>query len=190
MRKLIVSTYATADGRVENLQEWASPWNAPEIAEYHADLLADSDALLVGRTTYQVFAMIWPPRVDEEPYAAKIQSMAKYVASTTLAASDVTWENSQLLDGVGVGDDGDVADAVAKLKAEEGGDIVVYGGPTLIHALLEADLVDEYRILVHPTLLGKGRGVFRDGAAPVALELADTTVVPPGVAILTYRPAR
>ena len=183
MRKLIVSSYATADGRVENLQEWVSPWNAPEIAKYHADLLADSDALLVGKTTYQVFAMIWPPRVDEEPYAAKIQSMAKYVASTTLAASDVTWENSQLLDG-------DVADAVAKLKAEDGGDIVVYGGPTLIHTLLEAGLVDEYRIMVHPTLLGKGRGVFRDGAAPVALELADTTVVPPGVAILTYRPAR
>lgn len=182
MRKLIVSSYATADGRVENLQEWVTPWNAPEIAAYHADLLADSDALLVGKTTYQVFAMIWPPRVDQEPYAAKIHSMPKYVASTTLAASDLTWENSQLLDG-------DVAEAVAKLKAEDGGDIVAYGGPTLIHALLENGLVDEYRIMVHPTLLGKGRGVFREGAAPVALELAESTVIAPGVAVLTFRTA-
>lgn len=180
MRKLIVSTYATADGRVENLQEWSSPWNAPAIAGYHADLLADSDALVLGRTTYQVFAMIWPPRVDEEPYAAKIQSMAKYVASTTLAATEVAWENSRLLDG-------DAAEAVAKLKAQDGGDIVVYGGPTLVHTLLEAGLVDEYRILVHPTLLGKGRGLFRDGAAPVSLELAEAAVVVPGVAVLTYR---
>ena len=183
MRKLIVSTYATADGKVEDLQEWVSPWNAAEIARYHTDLLATSDALLLGRTTYQVFGMIWPPRAGQEPYADKINSMAKHVVSTTLAASDLGWENSHLIGG-------DVAEAVAKLKAQDGQDIVVYGGPALIHALLENNLVDEYRIMVHPTLLGKGRGLLRDGAAPVSLELADTTVVPPGVVILTYRPAR
>lgn len=187
MRKLIVSIYATADGKVDDLQEWVSPWNAPEIAEYHAGLLANSDALLMGKTTYQVFAMIWPPRAGEEPYAAKINSMAKYVASSTLAASDLAWDNSYLLDGAG---GGRVAEAVAKLKAQDGGDIVVYGGPALIHALLENGLVDEYRIMVHPTLLGRGRGVFRAGAARADLELADTSEVCSGVVVLTYRPAR
>lgn len=182
MRKLIVSTYATADGKVENLQEWVSPWNSPEISAYHADLLSNSDALLLGRTTYQVFAMIWPPRAGQEPYGDKINAMAKYVVSTTLAASDLGWENAHLVGG-------DVADAVAKLKAQDGQDIVVYGGPSLIHALLEQGLVDEYRIMVHPVLLGKGRGVFRDGAPRVDLELVDTSVVSPAV-VLTYRPAR
>jgi dihydrofolate reductase len=181
MRKLIVSTYATADGKVNDLQEWVTPWNAPEIAAYHADLLANSDALLLGRTTYQVFAMIWPPRAGQEPYADKMNAMVKHVASTTLAASELGWDNAHLIDG-------DVAEAVAKLKAQDGHDIVVYGGPALIDALLEHDLVDEYRIMLHPVLLGKGRGLVRDGAPRVNLELLGTAVIPPGVAVLTYRP--
>jgi dihydrofolate reductase len=183
MRKLIVSTYATADGKVNDLQEWVTPWNAPEICAYHFDLLANSDALLLGRTTYQVFAMIWPPRAGQEPYADKINAMVKHVASSTLAASDLGWENAQLLDG-------ELVEAVAKLKAQDGQDIVVYGGPALIDVLLENDLVDEYRVMYHPVLLGKGRGLVRDGGARVNLELAGTAVIPPDVAVLTYRPVR
>jgi hypothetical protein len=107
--------------------------------------------------------------------------MAKYVASNTL--SDLAWENSHLIDG-------DVAEGIAKLKQQPGQDLVMYGCHDLMHNLLEHDLIDEYRILVHPVLLGKGRNFLEDGAERVDLVLVDTTVIPPGVTILTYPPMR
>jgi dihydrofolate reductase len=179
MRKVIVSTYATLDGRVEELQDWALPYDDDATARYHADLLANSDGLLLGGKTYELFAAIWPPRAGKIPYVDKINSMPKYVASTTL--KDLEWENSHLIDG-------DAAAGVAKLKEQDGQDLVVYGGQDFTHSLLDHDLVDEYRILVAPVLFGKGRRLHDDGARRVNLELVDTTVMPPGVAILTYRP--
>ncbi|MEU4746666.1 dihydrofolate reductase family protein, partial [Actinosynnema sp. NPDC023658] len=107
--------------------------------------------------------------------------MAKHVASTTL--TELEWENSHLITG-------DVAEGVAKLKEQPGGDLVVYGGRGLTQTLLDHDLVDEYRVMLHPVLLGKGRTIFEDGARRVDLELVDTTVIPPGVVVLTYRPVR
>jgi dihydrofolate reductase len=180
MRKVIASTYVTLDGRVDELQEWAAPYDSDAVAKYHSDLLANSDGLLLGRKTYEIFAAIWPPRSGKLPYGDKINSMAKYVASTTLR--DLEWENSHLIEG-------DVVEGVAKLKQQPGQDLVVYGGRALTHSLQEHDLIDEYRIMVHPVLLGKGRSFFKDGPQRVNLELVDTTVIPPGVAILTYVPA-
>jgi dihydrofolate reductase len=181
MRKVIASTYVTLDGRVDELQEWAAPYDSDAVAKYHSDLLANSDGLLLGRKTYEIFAAIWPPRSGKLPYGDKINSMAKYVASTTLR--DLEWENSHLIEG-------DVAEGVAKLKQQPGQDLVVYGGRALTRSLQEHDLIDEYRIMVHPVLLGKGRSLFKDGAQRVNLDLVDTTVIPPGVAILTYQPVR
>ena len=157
MRKLIVSTYATLDGRVDELQDWVIPYNDDASVVYHTELLKNSDGLLLGRKTYEVFATIWPPRSGELPYVDKINSMTKHVASTTL--KDLEWENSHLIDG-------DVVDGVAKLKQQPGQDLVMYGCHDLMHKLLEHDLIDEYRILVHPVLLGKGRSLFADGARP------------------------
>jgi dihydrofolate reductase len=107
--------------------------------------------------------------------------MAKHVASTTL--TDLQWENSHLIEG-------DVADGVVKLKQQPGQDLVMYGCRNLMHTLLGNNLIDEYRILLHPVLLGKGRNFLNDGAKRVDLDLVDTTVIPPGIAILTYQPAR
>ena len=107
--------------------------------------------------------------------------MAKHVASTTLTG--LQWQNSHLIEG-------DVAGGVAKLKQQPGQDLVMYGGQDLMHTLLEHDLIDEYRILVHPVLLGKGRNFLNHGAKRVNLDLVDTTVIPPGIAILTYQPAQ
>jgi dihydrofolate reductase len=107
--------------------------------------------------------------------------MAKYVASTTLR--ELEWENSHLIEG-------DVGEGMAKLKQQPGQDLVVSAGRALTHSLQEDDLIDEYRILVHSVLLGKGRSLFKDGAQQVNLDLVDTTVIPPGVAILTYQPVR
>jgi dihydrofolate reductase len=181
MRKVIASTYATLDGRVDELRDWALPYDDDAAARYHTDLLANSDGLLLGRKTYEIFAAIWPSRSGKLPYADKLNSMAKHVASTTLR--NLEWENSHLIDG-------DAAEGVAKLKQQAGQDLVMYGGRGLTHSLLEHDLIDEYRILVHPVLLGKGRSLFKDGAQRVNLDLVDTTVIPPGVAILTYQPVR
>jgi len=181
MRKVIVSTYATLDARVDELQDWVVPYNDAGVAKYHTDLLMNSDGLLLGRKTYEVFAAIWPPRSGEFPYIDKINSMAKYVASTTLR--NLKWENSHLIEG-------DVAQGVAKLKQQPGQNLVMYGCYNLMHSLLEHDLIDEYRILVHPVLLGRGRSFLKDGAERVNLDLVDTTVIPGGVAILTYQPVR
>jgi dihydrofolate reductase len=181
MRKVIASTYVTLDGRVDDPQEWVVPYDDEELVKYHTDLVMNSDGLLLGRNTYEIFAAIWPARSGEFPYVDKLNAMAKYVASTTL--KDPKWENSHPIQG-------DAAAAVAELKEQRGQDLIVYGGLDLVHSLLEHDLIDEYRILVQPVLLGKGRSLFKDGAERLNLDLVDTTVIPPGVAVLTYQPQR
>ena len=179
MRKVIVSTYVTLDGKVDGVRDWAIPYNDDGAVKYHTDLLRNSDGLLLGRNTYELFAVIWPARSGEFAYVDKINSMAKYVASTTLDGLD--WENSHLIEG-------DLADGVAKLKQQPGQDLIAYGGPGLVDSLLEHDLVDEYRMLVQPVLFGNGRSFLEDGAERVDLELVDSTVMESGVAVLTYRP--
>lgn len=181
MRKVIVSTYATLDGRVDELHEWTIPYNGDAAVDYHTELLERSDGLLLGRRTYEIFAALWPAKAGELPYIDKMNGMAKYVASTTL--KDLRWNNSHLIEG-------DVAQGVAELKRQPGQDLVLYGGRDLMHCLLDHDLIDEYRILVHPVLLGKGRTFTDDRAKRVNLNLVDTAALASGVAVLTYQPVR
>jgi dihydrofolate reductase len=181
MRKVIVSTYMTLDGRVDETRDWVIPYNSDAAVKYHTDLLAGSDGLLLGRKTYEIFAAIWPPLKGQLGYVDKLNSMAKYVASTTL--TDLAWENSHLIDG-------DVADGVAKLKEQPGQDLVLYGCRDLMHSLMKNDLIDEYRLLVHPVLLARGRGFLQDGSDQLNLDLVDTAVMPGGVTVQTYRPVR
>jgi dihydrofolate reductase len=179
MRKLIVSTNVTLDGRVDEVREWALPYDDAESVRYHTDLLGHADGLLLGRGTYEFFAALFPSRAGEFPYVDQINRMAKYVASTTL--TDLEWENSHPIEG-------DVPEAVARLKQGPGRDLVMYGCRDLMHSLLAHDLIDEYRLWVYPVVLGRGRSLFEDGVERRALDLLDATVVPPGVAVLTYRP--
>lgn len=180
MRKLIGSTYATLDGRVDDVQHWTIPYDSESAVEYHDDLLKDADGLLLGRRTYEIFSAIWPVRAGELAYVDRMNAMTKHVASTTL--TDLEWENSRLIEG-------DVAEEVAELKRGPGQDLVVYGGRDLVATLLEHRLVDEYRVLVHPVLLRTGRTILPDGGDRLNLRLVDTTVIAPGVAVLVYRPA-
>jgi dihydrofolate reductase len=177
MRKVIVSTYVTLDGRVDELRDWVVPYNDDKAARYHTDLVMKSDGLLLGRKTYELFAAIWPSRSGESPYIDRFNSMAKYVASTTL--KEPKWKNSQRIEG-------DVPEAVAKLKKQPGKDLIMYGCHDLMHSLLKHDLIDEYRIWVHPVVLGKGRTFLEEGVKRMALDLVDTTVISRGVAVLTY----
>jgi dihydrofolate reductase len=176
MRKVIVSNNVTLDGRVDEVRDWALPGDNADFVKHHTELLSHSDGLLLGRRTYEFFAAVWPSRSGEFP--DRMNSIAKYVASTTLEAPE--WENTHLIEG-------DVPEAVARLKEQPGQDLVVYGSHDLTHSLLEHDLIDEYQLWVYPVVLGSGRSFFEDGVGRIALDLVDTTVIPPGVAILTYR---
>ena len=140
----------------------------PGQAKYKLDEVLAAEALLLGRVTYEGFAAAWPSRTNEAGFADKMNSMPKHVVSSTL--DELEWQNSTVVRG-------DVADEVSKLKHEDGGDILVVGSRTLVHGLVKHDLVDEYRLMVFPIILGSGRRLFPDDAADtIRLKLVDSKV--------------
>jgi dihydrofolate reductase len=149
-----------------------------EGEKFKLDETMASEALLLGRVTYEGFAAAWPSREGE--FADKFNTMPKYVVSSTLGEPD--WNNSRVLKG-------DLPTEVAELRAEHDGDIVVHGSAQLVQALLEHDLVDELRLMVFPVVLGSGKRLFGDTSDKKPLRLADSKTVGDGVAILTYHPA-
>src|SRR5688572_4922407 len=146
--------------------------------KFKLDETLSSEALLLGRATYEGFAAAWPSREGE--FADKFNTMPKYVVSSTLEAPE--WNNTTVLEG-------DVAAEAARLKRELDGDIVVHGSAQLVQTLLEHDLVDELRLMVFPVVLGSGKRVFGETSDKKPLRLIDSKVVGDGVAILVYRPA-
>jgi dihydrofolate reductase len=188
MRKLSVSTLVTLDGVVQDpggfgeTKEggWASSYFDDEAAQLAYEHVLASDVFLLGRETYELFKKYWT-QVHEGDYAARINSIPKLVASRTLH-EPLEW-NATLIDG-------NVAEAVAKLKRDDGSEILMYGSPTLMRTLAAHDLVDEYRFWVHPIILGSGKRLFTDGFDKSSLELVDVKSLSTGVVILTYRPAR
>jgi dihydrofolate reductase len=186
MGKLIVTEFITADGVIDSPGEggWAFKFDRGEDGnKYKIDELEAAGAQLLGRITYQGFAQAWPS-MDTDPFGKKMNSMPKYVVSTTLTAAEATWENSTVISA-------DVADAVAKLKQQLAGDILVAGSGNLVRTLGENDLVDEYRLMTFPIVLGTGKRLFTEGFPRTDLRLVDFKPVgPDGVVILTYAPAR
>jgi dihydrofolate reductase len=146
--------------------------------KFKLDETLSSEALLLGRVTYEGFAKAWPSREGE--FADKFNSMPKYVVSSTLEEPE--WNNSTVLKG-------DVAEEVAKLKQEHDGEIVVHGSPGLVQTLLEHDLVDELRLMVFPVVLGTGKRLFGETSDKKPLRLVDSKVVGDGVVILVFQPA-
>jgi dihydrofolate reductase len=181
MRAVVASTYVSLDGVFEG-PAWSAPYWSDEAQRLARDQLWASDALLLGRTTYEEFASAWPTEEHikaEGEFAERMNSYPKYVASTSLG-EPLEWNNSHLLKG-------DVADAVARLKEEPGEDILMYSSVTLMRTLMGQDLVDRYRIWVHPLVLGRGARLFEEGAAKTKLELVDTTSLPNGIVVLDYQ---
>ncbi|MEX2465215.1 MAG: dihydrofolate reductase family protein [Gaiellaceae bacterium] len=146
--------------------------------KFKLDEALSSEALLLGRVTYEGFAAAWPSREGE--FADKFNTMPKYVVSSTLEEPE--WNNSTVLKG-------DVAGEVAKLRQEQDGDIMVHGSPRLVQTLVEHDLVDEFRLMVFPVVLGSGKRLFGETTDKKPLRLVDSKVVGDGVVILTYEPA-
>ena len=145
-----------------------------------AEGMAETDSYLFGRKTYEHMATHWPTAPDDDPYARHLNSTPKYVASTTLG--DVEWRNSILIKG-------DVAEEVAKLKDQPGGNIAVLGSGDLVQTLMSHDLVDEYFLGVFPIVLGSGKRLFREADQATRLSLIDSRATSTGGVLLTYRPA-
>ena len=186
MRQLIVTEFITLDGVIEAPggepthphTGWVFDFVGPEQMQYKLDEVLEAEALLLGRVTYEGFAEAWPPR--EGGFAEKMNAMPKFVASTTLTELD--WNNSTLLEG-------DVPTAVAKLKDGDGGPILVAGSGTLAQTLIEHDLVDEYRLMIFPVVLGSGKRLFPHSPDKRTLQLVETKQFPSGVVVHHYRPA-
>lgn len=147
-----------------------------------AEVMDATEALLFGRRTWQTMAAAWPDR-EGDPFADRMNAIPKYVASRTLTPDDLTWDNSILLPP------GDVLGEVARLRKQEGGDLQVMGSASLARALIAEDLVDEYRLMVEPILLGGGKRLFPDDGTARPLELVGVTTSATGVHLCTYRPA-
>ncbi len=176
MRKLVESTFMSLDGVISSPEQWSPPYWNDEHMSYARELLFAADALLLGRETYEVFAEAWPARSGDE-YTDRINSMPKYVASTTLR--ETTW-NATLIEG-------DVAEEVAKLKQQPGENILKFGTGGLDRILLQHKLVDEYHLWIFPVVAGSGQRLF-DGLEMTHLTLVDTTILSTGIVIGTYVP--
>jgi dihydrofolate reductase len=186
--RIVVTEFVSLDGVMEdpggaeNFTHggWSFKFNrGDEGDKFKLDEALSSEALLLGRVTYEGFAAAWPSREGE--FADKFNAMPKYVVSSTL--EEPQWTNSTVLKG-------DVAEEVAKLKDEQDGDIVVHGSARLVQTLVEHDLVDELRLMVFPVVLGSGKRLFGETGDKKTLRLVDSKTVGDGVAILVYEPAR
>jgi dihydrofolate reductase len=180
MRKINAGLFMSLDGVVEAPQTWHFPYFDDQMGAAVGEMMGGADTMLLGRQTYQEFADYWPNADPADAITAKMNETPKLVASRTL--DRVEWQNSTLLDG-------DAADALRAIKAGPGGDIGISGSPTLVRSLLDAGVLDELRLLVHPIVVGHGKRLFPDGTSTVPLALTASTVFDSGVLYLTYRRA-
>jgi dihydrofolate reductase len=179
MRKITVSEFVALDGVMQDPQ-WTFKYWGDDIAAFKLPELFAHDAQLMGRVTYEGFSQAWPSQTDEQGYADRMNTMPKYVVSTTL--ENPIWTNTHVIKT-------NVIEEIRKLKAQDGQDILVFGSDTLVQTLIQNDLVDRYNLLVYPVVVGKGKHLFLDGSS-VALKLVETKSYKSGVIGLIYEPDR
>jgi dihydrofolate reductase len=179
VRKLVVTEFLTLDGVYEDSTPWQRGYESDEVGPFKRQELFESDALLLGRVTYQGFAEYWPTATSTGDFGERMNNLPKYVATTTLKSLE--WKNSTVLEG-------DAVAAVQALKRQEGGNILTYGSGNFAQTLLRHGLVDELRLMVYPLVLGSGKRFF-SGGDRLLLQLAATRDLGAGVLLLTYHPA-
>ncbi len=192
--RLTVTSHLTLDGVVQSNGKpepelgdgfryggWQVPYIDDDFVQLVTGWMASADAFLMGRRTYELFLGHWSKVTDpDNVLAARLNALPKHVVSTTLDRAE--WNNSRLLRG-------DVAEQVATLKRQAGNELQVHGSGTLVRTLMQHDLVDVYRLFIHPVVLGEGTRLFEDGIAPCALRLVETRTTSRGVVVHVYEPA-
>jgi dihydrofolate reductase len=195
MPRIIVSEFLTLDGVMQAPGDpnedrdggfdkggWQLNYFDDVFGKTIMDAFAVTGGLLLGRKTYEIFAAYWPKQPADDPLAGTLNDMPKYVVSRTLR-EPLDWQNSTLIKG-------DVANEIGRLKEQDGKDIQVIGSGELVQTLIRDDLVDEYRLMIHPLVLGTGKRLFRDGTTPAQLRLTESKPTTTGVLILTYEPTK
>jgi dihydrofolate reductase len=181
MRRVGTWQLVSLDGIIERPENWAFSYSNEEMGEANASGMARSDALLLGRVTYEHMAAYWPHQPGGTPMVDYINSVPKYVVSATLE-EPLEWNNSTVIGG-------NVAEEIATLKRRPGKDITILGSGALVRALLRDGLLDELRLMVHPIILGSGKRLFEAEEDRKALKLVDSHTFATGVVYLAYRPA-
>jgi dihydrofolate reductase len=182
VRKVIVSEFVSLDGVFEAPDQWHFPYFNDEMGQEIGAAMGQADAMLMGRVLYEEWSAFWPQQDPEEnPIAARMNGIQKYVVSTTLEGP-LGWNNSTL-----IGEN--VAEEISRLKQQLGKDISISGSGSLVRSLLKDGLIDELRLMVHPVVVGSGKRLFEEGGEQIALELVDLKTFSTGVVYLTYAPA-
>jgi len=186
--KIVAAEYVSVDGVMQDpggvgeieVGGWTNPYWDDELAKLQTDLLFASDALLLGRVTYEGFAASWPdPEHEQGPFADKMNTMPKYVASRTL--TDMAWNATPI--------QGDVADEVARLKRDSGQNLLIYGSGSLVRLLLRHGLLDQLRLMIYPVVLGAGKPLLTQPGDKKELQLAGVTTTSAGVLVVDYQKA-
>ncbi len=180
MGKLVVTEYISMDGVFEEPGRWSFPFFSEDAGQFKDQELKASDAQLLGRVTYEGFAKAWPTMEGTGDFGVKMNTMPKYLVSTTVDSGD--WGPTTVIND-------NVPEQVARLKEKYTGDILVAGSGQLLETLIEHDLVDEYRFMVHPIFVGSGKRLFQEGQPKKILKLIDTKVFASGITLLFYAPA-
>jgi dihydrofolate reductase len=194
MPRIVVSEFVTLDGVMQAPGDpnedrsggfehggWQLAFFDDIFGKLMTDVFAETGGLLLGRRTYEIFAAFWPTQPDDAPLGGVMNRLPKHVVSTTLE-EPLSWQNSRLIKG-------DVPAGLRELRDEHGKDIQVIGSGELVQTLMANNLVDEYRLMIHPVVLGTGKRLFRDGTAKTRLHLKETTPTTTGVLINSYVPA-
>jgi dihydrofolate reductase len=179
--RLVATEYLSLDGVFEEPGHWSGPFFNDEARRFKSDELQASDALLLGRKTYEGFAAAWPTMKGTGEFGEKMNTMTKYVVSSTLKSAD--WPGSKVVKG-------NLAEEIRRLKREPGHDLLLSGSAQLFNALMKENLIDLYRFMVHPVVLGKGKRLFAESNDRRVLDLAETKRFSSGIVIMEYKPAR
>lgn len=184
MRKIVVSEGVSLDGvfDAETMGQWAAPYYSEERDEFVRGLVLAADALLLGRTTYDLQAWYWPNQKEDKYGIAKHKNrMSKFVVTSTPLQAQ--WNNSTTIQD-------NVVEEIARLKQQPGKDILIEGSATLVRALLQADLIDEFKLMLHPAIAGSGKRFFHDGINLTKLKFVESKPISLGVVLLSYEPTK
>jgi dihydrofolate reductase len=181
MRKVIVSEFISLDNVIESPEKWHFPYISDDFNEHNVKAILEAAAFLYGSNTYQAFASFWPSMTNNEyGIADKLNNAPKYVVSKSM--NDATWNNSTILSG-------DLTEEIKSIKQQGNGIIAMTGSGTLIHSMMQANLIDQFDLLLHPIVVGSGQRLFTDGMSSYPLKLVETQTFNSGVILLRYQPA-